>query len=107
MTGEKKQEGAPLEVVKGEAGSDVDTPRSYRVVLLNDDYTTMEFVVEVLMKIFNKNPGEATEIMLNVHRQGKGICGVYTLDIARSKVNAVRELARTHEFPLQCIYEQV
>jgi ATP-dependent Clp protease adaptor protein ClpS len=81
-------------------------PRRFRVFLLNDDYTTMEFVVYVLEKIFHKNPVEATRIMLHVHKKGKGLAGVYTRDIAETKVAAVHELARGHEYPLRCEMEK-
>lgn len=82
------------------------TPEMYRVILLNDDYTTMDFVVNVLMKFFNKTASEATKIMLDVHKKGNGICGVYTHDIAVTKVNQVVKFARDNEFPLKCDYEK-
>ena len=82
-------------------------PRDYAVILLNDDYTTREFVVEILKLIFHKNHQEATRIMLNVHRRGRGSAGVYTRDIALTKVNQVHELARQYEFPLMCVVEEV
>jgi len=78
----------------------------YRVLLLNDDYTTMEFVVQILMLVFSKPIEEATRIMLNVHRKGVGICGVYTYDIAETKVDTVHALARENEFPLKCTMEK-
>ena len=81
-------------------------PSLYRVLLLNDDYTTMDFVVHVLESIFHKTPGEATQIMLNVHKQGSGLCGVYTREIAETKVGAVHDLAATHQFPLKCAMEK-
>ncbi|MDR2095141.1 MAG: ATP-dependent Clp protease adapter ClpS [Treponema sp.] len=81
-------------------------PDYYRVVLLNDNYTTMDFVVEILMSIFHKNEEEAERIMLDVHRKGRGVVGVYTLDIAQTKVNQVHTLARKREFPLKCIVEK-
>ena len=82
------------------------TPSLYRVVLLNDDYTTMDFVVHVLESIFHKTPSEATRIMLNVHKQGSGLCGVYSREIAETKVAAVHDLAATHRFPLKCAMEK-
>ena len=77
----------------------------YRVILLNDDYTTMDFVVEILMSVFHKDPFEATQIMLDVHQNGKGIVGVYTYDIAKTKVTQVEQLAKEKEFPLGIIME--
>jgi ATP-dependent Clp protease adaptor protein ClpS len=79
----------------------------YRVILYNDDYTSMDFVVEILMTVFNKAAAEATKIMLDVHKKGTGVCGVYTYDIAVSKVNRVHREAQTHEFPLRCGYEEI
>ncbi|MGB4267790.1 MAG: ATP-dependent Clp protease adapter ClpS [Spirochaetota bacterium] len=84
----------------------VKKPRMYKVILHNDHYTTMDFVVEVLVKIFHKNLMEATELMLQVHRNGFGICGVYTYDIAQTKANQVHSLARQREFPLKCTVEE-
>jgi ATP-dependent Clp protease adaptor protein ClpS len=81
-------------------------PEEFRVILLNDNYTTMDFVVEILVKIFHKNLEDANRIMMNVHRKGKGIVGVYPYDIAQTKVNQVYEAAKEHEFPLQCIVEK-
>lgn len=84
----------------------IDRPHLYRVYLLNDDYTTMDFVVHVLMTIFDKPKIEATAIMLHVHRHGKGLAGVYTKEIAETKVYEVEKLARTHGFPLKCTIER-
>ena len=81
-------------------------PPLYRVMLLNDDYTTMEFVVQVLMLVFKKSVEDATRIMLNVHRKGAGVCGTYTFEVAETKVDTVHALARDHEFPLRCIMEK-
>lgn len=92
--------------VNMEEKSDVDEPPMYRVYLLNDDYTTMDFVVFVLMHIFNKNYTDAETIMLNVHRKGKGLCGVYTFEVAETKVDAVTSLAKDHGYPLKCIIEK-
>lgn len=77
----------------------------YRVCLLNDDYTTMDFVVEVLVVVFHKSPVEATKIMLDVHQKGKGIVGVYTYDIAVTKVAQVEEMANESEYPLKAVIE--
>ncbi|MCU0288748.1 MAG: ATP-dependent Clp protease adapter ClpS [Acidobacteria bacterium] len=82
-------------------------PKLYRVILFNDDYTSMDFVVEILMTIFNKPAAEATKIMLDVHKKGTGVCGVYTFDIAVTKVNQVHQEANLHEYPLRCGYEEI
>ena len=74
--------------------------------MLNDDYTPMEFVVAVLQRFFNKNQEQATEIMLQIHRKGIGICGVFTYEVAETKVNQVMEFARRNEHPLQCTLEK-
>jgi ATP-dependent Clp protease adaptor protein ClpS len=81
-------------------------PEEFRVILLNDHYTTMDFVVGILMRIFHKNMEDANRIMMDVHRKGKGIVGVYPYDIARTKVNQVHAIAREHEYPLRCIVEK-
>lgn len=81
-------------------------PSMYKVLLLNDDYTPMEFVVHVLENIFKKSRQEATEIMLHVHRRGVGICGVYTFEVAETKVAQVMDYARANEQPLQCTMEK-
>jgi ATP-dependent Clp protease adaptor protein ClpS len=81
-------------------------PKLYKVILLNDDYTTMEFVVEVLVTIFHKSVTEATKIMLDVHEKGKGIVGVYTYDIARTKITQVEELSEKNEYPLKAVMEE-
>jgi ATP-dependent Clp protease adaptor protein ClpS len=94
------------ESVESETDHDVEEPPMYRVMLLNDDYTTMEFVVEVLVYVFQKSAEEATRIMLNVHRSGVGICGTYSFEVAETKVNTVETLARENGFPLKCIMER-
>ena len=81
-------------------------PSMYKVLLHNDDYTTMEFVVEILKFVFHKSEERATTIMLNVHKKGVGVCGVYTYDIASTKVNSVHVLAREREYPLRCSMEE-
>lgn len=81
-------------------------PGMYRVLLLNDDYTPMEFVVEVLRRFFNKDSEAATRIMLHVHQNGVGECGVYTYEVAETKVTLVMDFARKHQHPLQCIMEK-
>jgi ATP-dependent Clp protease adaptor protein ClpS len=80
-------------------------PKLYRVVLLNDDYTTMDFVVEILEGIFHKQPAEAFRIMMQVHTQGRGVCGVYTYEVAETKVAAVHDLAKEQGFPLRASIE--
>jgi ATP-dependent Clp protease adaptor protein ClpS len=81
-------------------------PSLYKVLLLNDDYTPMEFVVHVLEKYFSKGREEATRIMLHVHHKGVGICGVYTYEVAETKVTQVMDFARQHGHPLQCTMEK-
>ncbi len=81
-------------------------PPMFKVLLLNDDYTTMEFVVYILEAVFRKSTVEATRIMLNVHRKGIGLAGVYTRDIAETKIAEVHGLASENEFPLRCIMEK-
>jgi ATP-dependent Clp protease adaptor protein ClpS len=81
-------------------------PSMYKVLLLNDDYTPMDFVIEVLEKFFQKAHAEATEIMLNVHNKGMGVCGVFTHEVAETKVALVNEYARQAEYPLQCTLEK-
>ena len=81
-------------------------PSMYRVLLLNDDYTPMEFVVDILEQIFHKSRDEAVAVMLNVHQSGVGVCGVYSFDVAETKVAQVAMIAREHEHPLQCTMEK-
>jgi len=98
----------------GDSGTSVVTktrpktkrPALYKVLLLNDDYTPMDFVVYVLERFFGKPPEEATQIMLHVHQKGVGICGVYTYEVAETKVAQVTSFARQHEHPLQCTMEK-
>jgi ATP-dependent Clp protease adaptor protein ClpS len=82
-------------------------PSMYRVLLLNDDYTPMEFVVHILEQYFSKSAEEATQIMLHVHQKGIGVCGVYPYDVAETKVVQVVDFARKHQHPLQCTMEKV
>ncbi len=95
---------------EGRAGTQTLTrtkkPAQYRVFLLNDDYTPMEFVVYVLERFFQKSREEATTIMLHVHQNGVGLCGVFTYEVAETKVAQVLDLARQHEHPLQCTMEK-
>ncbi len=82
-------------------------PSMYSVLLFNDDYTPMEFVIEVLERFFNKNREQATQIMLQVHTKGSGVCGIYPLDIAETKVSQVLDLAKEQGHPLQCNMQEV
>jgi ATP-dependent Clp protease adaptor protein ClpS len=84
----------------------VKPPPLFQVLLLNDDFTPMEFVVHVLQRFFGKGLEQATEIMLKVHHEGRGICGVYPSDVAASKVQQVSQFAREHQHPLQCVMEE-
>ena len=81
-------------------------PNLYRVLLLNDDYTPMEFVVLVLERFFNKDREDATRVMLHVHQHGVGECGVYTYEVAETKVTQVMDFSRKHQHPLQCVMEK-
>lgn len=98
---------------QNDSGSKIETkkklkkPSLYKVILLNDDYTPMEFVIHVLESFYNKAHEEATQIMLHVHQKGVGTCGVYTYEIAETKVNQTMDLAQQHEHPLQCTIEKV
>lgn len=94
------------EDVSGNVEEELHEPPMYRVLLHNDDYTTMEFVVQVLENVFHKSPSEATHIMLSVHKNGTGVCGVYTAEVAETKVELVHHLARKNGFPLQCSMEE-
>jgi ATP-dependent Clp protease adaptor protein ClpS len=113
--------GGPGEGDEGDAGDPGDTgtgvvtdikvrtarPSMYKVILLNDDYTPMEFVIDVLERFFSKTHAQATEIMLAVHYKGSGVCGVYPFEVAETKVALVTEAARESEYPLQCTLERV
>lgn len=83
----------------------VKKPNFYRVVLLNDDFTPMEFVIWLLQVVFHKSEEESARLMLEVHTKGRGICGVYPYDVARTKVFQVQTLVEKHEHPLQCVME--
>ncbi|MCX5819184.1 MAG: ATP-dependent Clp protease adapter ClpS [Deltaproteobacteria bacterium] len=99
---------APQDLPEGDVENEqeIREPKMYRVILHNDDYTTMDFVIEILMSIFHKPASDATRIMLDVHKKGKGICGVYTYDIAATRVGRVHQLAQMREFPLKCSLEE-
>lgn len=81
-------------------------PEDFQVILLNDDYTTMDFVVEILMAVFHKSMEEASNIMMSVHKKGSGLAGIYTWDLAVTKAEQVHNLARQNEFPLRCKVEK-
>jgi ATP-dependent Clp protease adaptor protein ClpS len=88
-----------------ETKKELKEPEMYKVVLHNDHYTTKQFVVEVIVLVFHKPVIEATKIMMDVHRKGKGVVGVYTWDIAQSRMSRVHQLARRREYPLKCTVE--
>ncbi len=92
--------------VIAETREDITEPPMYKVLLHNDDYTTMEFVVELLMSVFHKSFEDATRIMLNVHKTGQGMCGIYTFEIAETKVETTHELAMERGFPLKSSIEK-
>jgi ATP-dependent Clp protease adaptor protein ClpS len=87
--------------------TELTEPPQYKVLLLNDNFTTMDFVVNILETVFNKSPSEAIRIMLNVHKKGMGICGIYTHEIAETKVAIVEDMAKNNNFPLKCNMEIV
>lgn len=89
-----------------ETDEEIDEPSMYRVLLHNDDYTTMDFVVEILMTVFHRTFEQSTQIMFNIHKSGTGLCGLYTFEVAETKVDAVHTLAQENRFPLKCTMEQ-
>ena len=103
--GDQGQTGGATGVVT-EAKPKVAKPSLYRVLILNDDYTPMEFVVHVIMRFFQKSQDDATRIMLHVHNHGVGECGVFTYEVAETKVTQVMDFARKHQHPLQCVMEK-
>jgi len=92
----------------GDSLTDSETiePPMYKVILLNDDYTTMDFVVTVLKQVFRKKDSEAQQVMMEVHSKGSGIAGIFTKDIAETKISKTHQLARQSEFPLKCCLEK-
>jgi ATP-dependent Clp protease adaptor protein ClpS len=98
----QKQDGTVLKTRR----ADTRRPPLYRVLLLNDDFTPMDFVVVVLQKYFGMNRERATQIMLQVHKEGMGMCGVFTKDVASTKVDQVVSYARRHQHPLACVMEE-
>ena len=103
---DKHGDGGTVTGVVVKAKPKTKKPSMYKVLMLNDDYTPMEFVVHVLERFFNKNREEATRIMLHVHRRGVGVCGVFTYEVAETKVTQVMDFARQHQHPLQCTLEK-
>ena len=96
-----------LGVLEAKPKPKLKKPPMFQVVLLNDDYTPMDFVVEVLSVFFGMNREKATRVMLQVHTEGKGVCGVYTLDVAETKVKQVNEFSRLNQHPLMCQSERL
>jgi ATP-dependent Clp protease adaptor protein ClpS len=94
------------ESVTSGTGEELREPPMYKVLLHNDDYTTMDFVVEILKSVFNKSIEDATKIMLKVHVEGLGVCGIYTFEVAETKVNTVHFIAAEKGFPLKCSMEE-
>lgn len=104
---EKDGDGPPQVGIAVKSRPKTKKPSMFKVLLLNDDFTPMEFVVQVLEMFFNKSREEATEIMLHVHRRGVGLCGVYTYEVAETKVMLVMDYAGRNQHPLQCIMEKI
>ena len=102
----KNEQGGPGTAVITKTKPQTKRPNMYRVLILNDDYTPMEFVVHVLERFFGKDHEAATRIMLHVHHHGIGECGVYTYEVAETKVTQVMDFARKHQHPLQCVMEK-
>jgi len=102
----RRGSGAPGTAVITKTKPQTKRPSLYRVLLLNDDYTPMEFVVVVLQKFFGMTRERATQVMLKVHREGIGVCGVYPHDVAATKVQQVAAYSRKHQHPLQCVMEE-
>ncbi|AOU98105.1 ATP-dependent Clp protease adapter ClpS [Acidihalobacter yilgarnensis] len=102
----EEKPGDQAESVVEESRPEIKQPPLYKVVILNDDYTPMEFVVEVLEVFFSMDREKATRVMLHVHTRGRGVCGVFTRDIAETKVAQVNDYARDHQHPLLCTLEE-
>ncbi len=94
------------ELLVAEARPKLKQPPKYKVILLNDDYTPMDFVVEILERFFSMSREQSTQIMLHVHTKGKGVCGVFSFEIAETKVALVNDYAREHQHPLMCSMEE-
>ncbi|KPF94738.1 ATP-dependent Clp protease adapter ClpS [Rhodopseudomonas palustris] len=106
MAGDSGRSGNPTTSVITKVKPKTKRPNLYRVLILNDDYTPMEFVVHVLEKFFQMDVEAATKVMLHVHHHGIGECGVFTYEIAETKVTQVMDFARKHQHPLQCVMEK-
>ncbi|MDE2235208.1 MAG: ATP-dependent Clp protease adapter ClpS [Gammaproteobacteria bacterium] len=106
MSDERNSQEYQRGLVVEDAKPRVKRPPLYKVVLLNDDYTPMEFVVEILQTFFRMNRSQATQIMLHVHTRGKGVCGVFTYEIAETKAAQVNDFSRKHQHPLLCTLEE-
>jgi ATP-dependent Clp protease adaptor protein ClpS len=106
MSGRNPSEERDSELSVEEAKPKLRKPPLYKVLLLNDDYTPMEFVVQVLETFFRMNREKATQIMLHVHTRGVGVCGVFTRDVAETKVSQVNDYSRSHQHPLMCTMEE-
>lgn len=106
MSDQKQKSGLDESVAVDESRPELKPPRRFKVVLMNDDYTPMEFVVEVLENFFGMDREKATRVMLHVHTRGKGVCGVFSRDVAETKVALVNEYARHHQHPLLCAMEE-
>lgn len=102
-----KTETDPSTGISEQVQDKVEKPKLYKVILLNDDFTPMDFVVMILQKIFNKNQEQATQVMLDVHKKGAGTAGIYSLEIAEMKIMQVHQLARQNKYPLKCTMESV
>ena len=96
----------PLETEEISEQAISDEPPMYRVLLLNDDFTPMDFVVQILMQLFGMTFDQANAVMLEVHHQGRGVCGEFTREIAETRVSQVNQIAREHEYPLMCVMER-
>jgi len=105
-SGGKAQGSSQGDLMLAEPKVETRRPPFFKVVMLNDDFTPMEFVVQVLKEVFRKAHEEAVSIMLDIHQKGAGICGVYTRDVAETKADAAVTIARSHEYPLQCMVER-
>lgn len=94
------------ELIQQQSKTNIKMPKKFKVILLNDDYTSMDFVIEILMQIFNFHFDDAVNVMLKIHNQGKATCGIYTYDIAETKVYEVKQAAIASKFPLRAILEE-
>ena len=101
-----KTKSRPLETEEVSEQAVSDEPPMYRVLLLNDDFTPMDFVVQVLMQLFGMTFDQANAVMLEVHHNGRGVCGEFTREIAETRVSQVNQIAREHEYPLMCVMER-